>query len=61
LTLLIELREEVEAVVFRLASVVFTLREDSLVQRPLSRQKSSPQSREMSHRSRHNRLHHVIA
>jgi hypothetical protein len=33
MTLLIKLREEAEAVVFRLASAAFTLRDDSLVQR----------------------------
>jgi hypothetical protein len=30
-------REEAEAVVFTLASIAFTLRDDSLVQRPLRR------------------------
>jgi hypothetical protein len=40
--LLIELREEAEAVVFRLASTAFTLRDDNLVQRPPRKQRSSP-------------------
>jgi hypothetical protein len=44
-----------------LLNVASTLRGDSLVQRPLSRQGSSPQSRERSQRSRHNSLHRVIA
>jgi hypothetical protein len=59
--LLIELSEEAKVVIFRLASVVFTLRDDNLVQRPPNRQRSSPQSRERSHKSRHSRLHRVIA
>jgi hypothetical protein len=53
--------EEAEAVVFRLVSVVSTLRDDSLVQKPPSRQKSSQQSRKRSHRIRHRRLHSVVA
>jgi hypothetical protein len=61
LTLLIKLREEVEVVVFRLASAAFTLRDDSLVQRPPRKQRSSPQSRQRRHRSRHCRLHRVVA
>jgi hypothetical protein len=57
LKLLITLREEAEAVVFRLVSVVSTLRDDSLVQKPPSRQKSSQQNKKRSHR----RLHSIVA
>jgi hypothetical protein len=55
------LSEVVEAMVFRLVSVAFTLRGDSLVQRPPSKLRSSPQSNERNQRSRHSSLHHVIA
>jgi hypothetical protein len=37
-------REEAEVVAFTLASVAFTLKDDSSVQRPLRRQRTSPQS-----------------
>jgi hypothetical protein len=55
--------------VFTLASVAFTLKDDSSVQRPLRRQRTSPQSRQRSslqrrqrrHRSRQCRLHRVVA
>jgi hypothetical protein len=58
-------REVAEVVGFILASVAFTLKVDSLVLRPLRRQRmhlqSSPQRTQRRQRSRPFRLHRVVA